>query len=39
MQSERILEKAHEQIERDTNQALAQIREEVADLTSPPPRR
>lgn len=32
-QSERILEKAHEQIERDTNQALAQIRGKVADLT------
>lgn len=32
-QSERILEKAHEQIERDTNSALAQIRGKVADLT------
>jgi F-type H+-transporting ATPase subunit b len=31
--SERILEKAHEQIDRDTQQALAQIRAQVADLT------
>jgi F-type H+-transporting ATPase subunit b len=31
--SERVLEKAHEQIERDTQQALAQIRSQVADLT------
>ena len=31
--SERVLEKAHEQIDRDTQQALAQIRGQVADLT------
>ncbi len=33
MQAEATLAKARQQIERDTNQALQRIREEVADLT------
>ena len=33
-QSERIVEKAHEQIERDTRSALRALRAEVAELTA-----
>jgi F-type H+-transporting ATPase subunit b len=33
-QSERIIEKAHEQVERDTRTALRELRAEVAELTA-----